>query len=164
MACHLVGAKPLSEPLLPYCQLDPKEHISVKFESKYRTFHSRKCTWKCRLESGGHFVSALMCSWNVIVPNTAWSPSAKVFDGRDMIYGSHFHSKMDSYKMQNHFPALLKFESICLEDESVVIYKSPHHTGIFVCSILCMNYNQVEMEIFSSSFWRVSARKTYKKD
>ena len=31
MACHLVGGKPLSEPMLPYCQLDPKEHISVIF-------------------------------------------------------------------------------------------------------------------------------------
>ena len=26
------GAKPLSEPMLPYCQLDPKEYISVKFD------------------------------------------------------------------------------------------------------------------------------------
>ena len=31
MACRLVGAKPLSEPMLPYCQLDHKEHNSVKF-------------------------------------------------------------------------------------------------------------------------------------
>ena len=31
MACRLVSAKPLSEPMLPYCQLDHKEHNSVKF-------------------------------------------------------------------------------------------------------------------------------------
>ena len=36
MACHLFGAKPLSEPMLPYCQLDHKEHISVKFYSKFK--------------------------------------------------------------------------------------------------------------------------------
>ena len=30
MACRLIGAKPLSEPMLDYCQLDPCEHISVK--------------------------------------------------------------------------------------------------------------------------------------
>ena len=30
MACHLFGAKPLSEPLLPYWQLDQREHISLK--------------------------------------------------------------------------------------------------------------------------------------
>ena len=47
MACRLVGAKPLSEPMLECCQLDPKEHISVKFKSKFEIFHSRKCTWKC---------------------------------------------------------------------------------------------------------------------
>ena len=34
MANRLFGAKPLSEPMLPYCQLDPKEHISVKFHLK----------------------------------------------------------------------------------------------------------------------------------
>ena len=31
MVCRLIGAKPLSEPMLDYCQLDPCEHISVKF-------------------------------------------------------------------------------------------------------------------------------------
>ena len=29
--------------------------------SEIHTFHSRKCIWKCRLENGGHFVSAAMC-------------------------------------------------------------------------------------------------------
>ena len=35
MAWRLFGAKPLSEPMLPYCQLDPKEHILEKFYSKF---------------------------------------------------------------------------------------------------------------------------------
>ena len=34
MACRLLGAKPLPEPVLTGCQLDPWEHISVKFKSK----------------------------------------------------------------------------------------------------------------------------------
>ena len=60
-ACRLFGAKPLSEPMLPYCQLDHKEHISVKsFFFKFRGFHSRKCTLKWRLWNGGNFVSASM--------------------------------------------------------------------------------------------------------
>ena len=29
--------------------------------SKFMHFHSRKSIWKCRLENGGHFVSASMC-------------------------------------------------------------------------------------------------------
>ena len=61
MACRLFGAKPLSEPMPPCCQLDPKEHISVKFCLKFKSFHSRKCTSKCRLRNGGHFVLASMC-------------------------------------------------------------------------------------------------------
>ena len=49
MACHLFSAKPLSDPMLPYCQLNPEEHLSVKTYLKFTSFHSRKCTWKCRL-------------------------------------------------------------------------------------------------------------------
>ena len=56
MACRLFGAKPLSKPMLSYCQLDLWEHTSVKFESKYKPFHSWKCTWICRFGNGEYFV------------------------------------------------------------------------------------------------------------
>ena len=56
MACRRIGAKPLSKPMLTYCQLDPKEHISMKFNLKFKYFHSRKCVWTCRLQNGSHFV------------------------------------------------------------------------------------------------------------
>ena len=32
-----------------------------EFQSEFKHFHSRKSIWKCRLENGGHFVSASMC-------------------------------------------------------------------------------------------------------
>ena len=35
MACRLLSAKPLSEPMLKYNQLDPKKHNSVKYWSKF---------------------------------------------------------------------------------------------------------------------------------
>ena len=38
MACSLVGVKPLSEPTLEYCQFEPWEKISVKFEVKFIIF------------------------------------------------------------------------------------------------------------------------------
>ena len=41
MACRRFGAESLPDPMLIYCQLDPKEHTSVKFEAKYKTIHSR---------------------------------------------------------------------------------------------------------------------------
>ena len=41
----------------------PWEQTSVKFQSKFIPFHSRKHTLKCRLENGGHFVSASLCCW-----------------------------------------------------------------------------------------------------
>ena len=62
MACPLFGTEPLSGPMLGYCQLDPQEQISVKFQSKFIHFHSRKCIWNCCLRNGGHFVQGAM-SW-----------------------------------------------------------------------------------------------------
>ena len=47
MTCLLFGAKPLPGPMLAYCQLESWELISVKFESEFCHFHSRKCLWKC---------------------------------------------------------------------------------------------------------------------
>ena len=40
MACRLFGAKPISESMLPYCQLGRKKHISVKIHLKFKTFYS----------------------------------------------------------------------------------------------------------------------------
>ena len=39
----------------PWCQLDPWDQTSVKFKSQYKSFHSRKGVWTCRLRNGGHF-------------------------------------------------------------------------------------------------------------
>ena len=55
MACRLLGPKPLSEPMLTYCQLDPKEHISIIFYLKFKYFHLWKCIWSCCLWHCSHF-------------------------------------------------------------------------------------------------------------
>ena len=57
VACHLLGAKPLPEPTLTYCQ----EHISMKLYLKFKSFYLRKCVWKCCLQNVSHFIQTLMC-------------------------------------------------------------------------------------------------------
>ena len=47
MACRLFSDNPLSEPMMVYYQLHPKEHITMKFYLKFISFHSRKWKWKC---------------------------------------------------------------------------------------------------------------------
>ena len=54
------GAKPSFEPMLTYCQLDPKEHISIRFYMRFKYFDSRKCIWTCHLHNGSHFVQEEM--------------------------------------------------------------------------------------------------------
>ena len=49
MAWCRTGNKPLPETMLANCQWDSWEQISVKFESEFYYFHSRKCFWNCRL-------------------------------------------------------------------------------------------------------------------
>ena len=55
MAFLLFGAKPLPEPKLTSCQLDPQGQTSVKLESKYNFFYCWSCIWIGRLRSGSHF-------------------------------------------------------------------------------------------------------------
>ena len=50
MACRLFGAKPLSEPMIPYCELSPWEHMSVKFELKYNIIRLMKMHLKMSSE------------------------------------------------------------------------------------------------------------------
>ena len=42
MACRLDGAEPLSEPMLTYCQLEPKDHVSMKMYFKIQIFSFKK--------------------------------------------------------------------------------------------------------------------------
>ena len=50
MACGLFSAKPLSEPMLSYCLLDPKEHFSAKFYLEFKSFiHKNVCENVCEM-------------------------------------------------------------------------------------------------------------------
>ena len=104
MACRLFDAKPVSEPTLIYCQLYPWEQNSVKFESKYKTFHSRKCIWTCRLRNGGHFVPASMRwspphEWNHTTASMARWVGMPLKSKRYFRLRSDFGSCLDNYGM-----------------------------------------------------------------
>ena len=58
MAWCRIGTKPLSKPMLGYCQFGLRNKLQWNFK-KNTTFHSW-CTWKCRLRNGGHFVHGKM--------------------------------------------------------------------------------------------------------
>ena len=54
MGCHLSGAKPLPEPILPYCKLDHWEQTSVKFELKLNKIVIRENAFEsvvCEMEA-----------------------------------------------------------------------------------------------------------------
>ena len=61
-----IGSDNGLSPMLGYCQLDHWEQISMKFKSKYQTFHSWKCIWKYRLRNGGHFVHLSLSCGNIV--------------------------------------------------------------------------------------------------
>ena len=56
MVCSLLGAKPLSKPVLDYWQLDHEEQTLVTFKSKYKMYTFENASEKYRLPNGGHFV------------------------------------------------------------------------------------------------------------
>ena len=55
MAWHLNGAKPLSEPIWTYCELNHKEHISIKFYLKF----IRKCIGKYHLQKSNSLLAKI---------------------------------------------------------------------------------------------------------
>ena len=76
MSCRLFGDNPLSKPVMIYCQLDPKEHISMKLYLKFKSFPSRKYMWKCRLQklqpcclglNVYSFVVYLLINWHSLI-------------------------------------------------------------------------------------------------
>ena len=61
MVCRLFGTKPLSEPMLPNCQLDPWEQISVKIWVGFLYVSVKKNSFENVVwENGGHFVQEEM--------------------------------------------------------------------------------------------------------
>ena len=62
MACRLIGTKPLSEPIQPYCQLDHEEHIIMKLYLEYKGCYEKNAVENVvDLRNGGHIVSAATC-------------------------------------------------------------------------------------------------------
>ena len=70
MACRLFGAKPSSEPMLPYCQIDRKELISVKFYLKFK--FSFKETHLIMLSAK---VAVILSGLNVLINTCAEVPA-----------------------------------------------------------------------------------------
>ena len=48
MACRLFGAKPLSEPMLPYCQLDSSEILFKIQKFSFQEMHVKMLSSKWR--------------------------------------------------------------------------------------------------------------------
>ena len=61
MACRLLGAKPLPEPMLPYCQLNSWEQISVKFEPEFYHFQ------KMHLKMWSPKIAAILSRGNELI-------------------------------------------------------------------------------------------------
>ena len=92
MACRLFGAKPLSRPMLPYCQLDPKEHISVIFYVKFKVFIQGNALKNVVCEMVAIFSRSQCVGWDCRCMSTClwmwWYYNLNSFHPRQN--GSHF--------------------------------------------------------------------------
>ena len=61
MGCRLSGDNPLSEPMMAYCQLDHKEHISMEFVWNSTVFIQENTSENVVCKNGGHPVPASRC-------------------------------------------------------------------------------------------------------
>ena len=67
MHCHLVGAKPLPEPMWTYCELDPLAKLQGNFNRNSTFFHWRKCFSKC-MQNGAIFLGHIALTLLVLKP------------------------------------------------------------------------------------------------
>ena len=57
LAWRLFVAKPIPQPTLAGCHLDPQEDVSLKYVSKYEGFDSRTFVLKYRLQICDHLIA-----------------------------------------------------------------------------------------------------------
>ena len=91
--CRPFGAKPLSKPMLVYCQLNPYKQTSVEFWSKYKTFHSRKihikissAKWRPFCPGGGGGNKS-RCHFHTNTRVVSWSDRSKLMTWDEFIAG-----------------------------------------------------------------------------
>ena len=100
MARCLFGARTSSEHMLIYCQLETYEPTSVKFHSKWNYFDCRNYIWKCRLQSGGHIIAALMWQNFALIKRfySGWRSPTRSLRGR-CLYSMFTHKKICQFDM-----------------------------------------------------------------
>ena len=98
MAYLLFLASLLPEPVMNYCRIDPKEWMSVKSQSKYNKFHSRKFIWKCCLQNGGHFVSTSVC-WSYLLVSFWCSGTVKMLRTHKKLRNLHGQVGLNSLSL-----------------------------------------------------------------
>ena len=106
MACRLFGAKPLPEPMLTHCQLDPEEQTSVEFKSKYKAFHYENA------------FKNVVCEVATILSRRRWVNSCC----DEFIIGN--------IKIQAHFSMIgwhKWLKSVYVKDENLFILHSQYH-------------------------------------
>ena len=92
----------------------------MKFQSEFKHFHSRKCTWTCRLRNGAHFVSASMCQCTANGVNNLVSEHQGCFHD-DVIKWKHFPRYLPDVcgeftgnsSHKSHWGEALMFSLIC---------------------------------------------------
>ena len=95
MACRLLGAKPLPEPMPAYSQLDLWKQISAKFESKLCHFHWTDNT-NMTFSTACVLPGWLSAGWHNLC-NSSWGSFHQIYQHRqsnftDMSFGSHQNS------------------------------------------------------------------------
>ena len=132
MAFQLLGTLPLSKPVLTYCQWDPLEQTYMKFKSKCEYFLSRKCSWKCCLQNGSHFVQAFS--------NTCLKLHTGLF-----FYPVSLTKPCETFSRFGSVPTYTEITKQCLFEREL------GHVSLSLSDIVCLYKKRFEL---SSSFCR----------
>ena len=91
-----VRRQAIAWPMLTYYQLDLSEQILMFFRSKFKTFLSRKCLSKCRLQNVGHCVPSVDRGHDQ--EGCEWRFTWRSRNSRNRVYLRFTRSKLSCYR------------------------------------------------------------------
>ena len=138
MACRPVGAKTLSKPMLPYCQLEPKEHISIISHAKFKSFHSKN-----PLEN-------MVCEMASILSRPQYKMGGEIYWDIITLKGSIGHFRI----VMNNQSALCIYCTIVLHGEtrkwlSFCLNQHTHHTTVCRSNPSVCHWHQCSTKVSS---------------
>ena len=118
---------------------------SMKFQSQFKHFHSRKCIWRCRLRNGVHLSRPQCVNW---CPFELLFRSQSVHDFRNIVW--KIKLTYDEHQGIAFLPAIWLFVQKTIQTNNKKAIKALHY-----CSFLCRESTNNWASPYTKRQWKI---------